>query len=467
VNQVSDTDTIAAIATPIGIGGIAVIRISGPAALEIADKSFRGKVSLNSAASHTAHFGTFVDGNEEAIDQVVATVFREPHSYTGEDVVEVSCHGGIYVTRSVLEAVLKSGARAATAGEFTKRAFLSGRIDLAQAEATADLIQASSSYSQRISLSQLEGRLSFKINELREKLINSCSLLELELDFSEEGLEFIDKSNIINEINSIVEPLKALHSSYSTGKIYREGVKVVIAGKPNVGKSSLMNALLQSNRAIVTEVPGTTRDVLEENIILDGLLFRLVDTAGVRTTSDIVESEGVRRTQREIEDADIALFIVDPTQGFDQQDGEIVALMKSHFAEETHSVVNVLNKTDICSEMPPNIQEWIHANEIIRISATKGTGLMDLRGKLVSTALEGKQNISDRSLVLTNARHRQAIEETLTSLDTVKAGLSGGISNDLVAVDLHRALNSLGEIIGVVSSEDVINNIFSKFCIGK
>ncbi|HLX11369.1 MAG TPA: tRNA uridine-5-carboxymethylaminomethyl(34) synthesis GTPase MnmE [Bacteroidota bacterium] len=462
-----DNDTIAAIATPIGTGGIAVIRISGDDAIAIADKCFRGKHPLASVESHTAHFGSFVNSGNEEIDQVVATIFKGPHSFTGEDVVEIGCHGGMFVTKTILESILSAGARAATPGEFTKHAFLNGRMDLAQAEATADLIHSSSNRAARSSISQLAGMLSNKINELRESLLTACSLLELELDFSEEGLEFINKSNIINNIESVIADLKTLLSSYSIGKIYREGIKVVIAGKPNVGKSSLMNALLNSDRAIVTDIPGTTRDVIEENITIDGILVRLVDTAGIRQSDNLVETEGIRRTNDQIADADIILFVLDPSQGFTQEDVKILSSMSQNLNGHSPTLIVAQNKSDLLNcrvkDFPPELVNL----PIQKISAKTGIGLDQLRSSLSQKAAQELENVSDSSLILTNSRHKQSIEKTISSLEISLNSLNSSLSNDLISIDIRAGLNALGEIVGVITSEDVLNNIFSKFCIGK
>ncbi|TAK65482.1 MAG: tRNA uridine-5-carboxymethylaminomethyl(34) synthesis GTPase MnmE, partial [Bacteroidetes bacterium] len=282
-------DTIAAIITPIGEGGISVIRISGAQAIEIAENGFRGKQRLSDVASHTVHFGSYIGGEGELLDDVLATIFKQPHSYTGEDVVEISCHGSILVTQKILESIIQHGARIAEPGEFTKRAFLNGKMDLTQAEAVADIIRTNSDRSHKASLLQLKGRTSQAIKSIRDKLLNICSLVELELDFSEEGLEFINRSEIESRLVSVIGEIEKLINSYSQGRVIRDGVKVVIFGKPNVGKSSLMNALLEKERAIVTHISGTTRDTIEENIHINGILFRLVDTAGLRETNDLIE----------------------------------------------------------------------------------------------------------------------------------------------------------------------------------
>ena len=460
----SDDDTIAAIATPIGVGGISVIRVSGKDAFTIADKGFRGKTSLALAQSHTVHFGRFVDTQSEILDEVLATVFRSPHSYTSDDTVEISCHGGMLVTKKILEALLSFGARMAEPGEFTKRAFLNGRIDLTQAEAIADLIQSGSESSRKASLQQLEGRLSNKINELRDKLLKTCGLLELELDFTEDGLEFIDKTNIIKQLGDLIDYLERLVQTYSLGKIYREGVKVVLTGKPNVGKSSILNALLDESRAIVTDVPGTTRDVIEESIEIDGLLFKIIDTAGIRESKDIVEREGIRRSESQVEDADIIVFIVDPTQGFNDEDSIIAQSLNKHEG----NLLVVQNKSDLLERKDLAMIAIPGAmRKPLELSARTGKGLDELRKELVNLALDSVRNVSDRSVIISNSRQKQSLILAIESLRLARKGLEDGFSNDLIAIDIRAGLNHLGEITGEITTEDILNNIFSKFCIGK
>ncbi len=298
-------DTIAAIATPIGEGGIAVIRVSGPDALAVADLGFRGKQKLSTVLTHTAHVGFFYDRTNEVIDEVIATVFRKPHSYTTEDVVEISCHGGIYITKKILGEIIMAGARMALPGEFTQRAFINGRIDLSQAEAVADLIKSHSELSHKTSIQQLHGRISHEIATLREKILNICSLLELELDFSEEGIEFKGRTVLVEEIQEIINTVDQMLSTYKVGKIYREGARIVIAGRPNAGKSSILNALINEDRSIVTNVAGTTRDIILESLIIEGVLFNIIDTADYVKAKILFEKQGIKRTEQEINKADI------------------------------------------------------------------------------------------------------------------------------------------------------------------
>lgn len=460
-------DTIVAIITPIGVGGISVLRLSGKHAIAIADKAFHGKQPLTEVATHTAHFGKIVGQDSEIIDEVVVTVFKEPFSYTGENVVEVSCHGSIFVAQKILSTFIELGASHAEPGEFTKRAFLNGKIDLSQAEAIADLIQSRSALSHKASLAQLEGRLSAKVSELRDKLINLCGLVELELDFVEEGLEFLDKSKMSEEIKKVIDTLTQLIDSYEFGKICRDGVRVVLTGKTNVGKSSLLNALLNDDRAIVTDISGTTRDVIEENIVINGLLFRLIDTAGLRETSDIVEMEGIRRTRKEVQDANIALFLVDASTGFDEEDKASLEEVRSLRKSDNKNLILVENKVDLLNgKADANSLDEFGITKI-RISAKTGEGLGELRLQLYNMALKSSDYSVESSMVVTNVRHRNALIKAKESLERVLKGLNEGQSNEFLAVDIRNATNSLGEIIGVVTTDDILNAIFSKFCIGK
>lgn len=465
----SETDTVTAIATPLGEGGISVLRISGLDAVTIADKVFKGKSMLSSAASHTAHFGTIVGEDGDVVDEVVATVFLGPNSYTGENTVEISCHGGILVTRRVLERILKMGARHAEPGEFTKRAFLNGRIDLSQAEAVADLIHARSDLALSSSVHQLEGALSERIHRLRSNLVDSIGLLELELDFVEEDLEFVDKKKFRQTVQETVGEIERLLGSFRAGRIYREGAKVVIAGAPNAGKSSLLNALLESNRAIVTDIPGTTRDTIEEAVAIEGISFRLTDTAGLRDTNDVVELEGVRRTEDEVRMADVVLLVLDASLGA-EGDQAVIRRFAARLVSLPVKSIYVLNKTDLPKR---NTQEILTGLGIgtgasrVEISAKTGFGLGNLQKLLVGTVLSGRRGGIDGSATVTNIRHFEALDRARGSLCLSLESLEQGQSSEFVAVDLRNALESLGEVTGEVTSEEILNSIFSKFCIGK
>ncbi len=465
-----DDDTIAAIATPIGEGGISVIRISGKDALEIGSNVFRGKTTLRAACSHTAHFGYIVDLHGQAIDEVVATVFRSPHSYTVEDSVEISCHGGILVTQKVLEAILQSGARLAQPGEFTKRAFLNGRIDLSQAEAVADLIHSRSELSHKSSLQQLEGRLSKAINRMRDELINASSLLELELDFAEEDIELASKQELSSRVTAILFELKGLVNTFSFGKVFREGVKVVISGKPNVGKSSLLNALLNENRAIVTNIPGTTRDIIEENINFEGILFRVVDTAGLRDSDNPVEIEGVKRTERQIASSDLILLVFDLSSPLEESDLRVVSAIRKELNDFEDRCIVVLNKLDLLKNgqnfdlmslgLSPGLRE-------VRVSAARHHGLDELRKTMVESVFTSRLPASESGVTITSLRHKEALSKALRHLDMALESLNSGRSGEFTTLDIRAALDYLGEIVGVVTTEDIIDNIFTNFCIGK
>ena len=468
----NEDDTIAAIATPIGEGGISVIRISGKTAFETADRVFRGKTVLKAAQTHTAHFGCIVGSGEKRIDEVVATVYKTPHSYTAEDCIEISCHGGVLVTRKVLEAVLQAGARLAEPGEFTKRAFLNGRLDLSQAEAVADLIHSRSELSHKSSIQQLSGGLSRKINTIRDELIETSSLLELELDFAEEGIELSNKQEISGRIADVLTDLRGLIESFSCGKFYREGVKVVISGSPNVGKSSLLNALLNENRAIVTEIPGTTRDTIEENIIIDGVLFRLVDTAGLHNAGDIVEKEGVRRTEGQLASSDFVLLVFDLSQPIDNSDFELIRSIRNRITNFDERCMFVFNKLDLVSNSQANHLQFPNLGldfdgRAVGVSALTHVGLDKLKKMLVGQVIYSKLTAPDLGVTVTNVRHKEALEKASEHLELSMKSLSQCRSPEFVSIDLRVALDYLGEIIGVVTTDDILNNIFAKFCIGK
>ncbi|MBI5464853.1 MAG: tRNA uridine-5-carboxymethylaminomethyl(34) synthesis GTPase MnmE [Ignavibacteriales bacterium] len=450
----STADTIAAIATPIGEGGIAIIRVSGKEALSVADRMFEGKHPLSVAASHTVHYGRIVGLNREYVDEVLCTVFRAPRSYTGEDVVEISCHGGLVITNRVLHQALCTGARSAEPGEFTLRAFLNGKLDLAQAEAVADLIHARSEKAREMSLHQLEGGLSQIVRRIRTALLETLGLLELELDFVEDGYEFVDRGKAIALINSVITDIDGLLSTKQEGRVLREGVRVVIAGAPNVGKSSLLNALLNEERAIVADVPGTTRDVIEDSINIHGALFQIADTAGIRASSDAVEQEGVRRTRLKIENADIVLLVSEAMRPVKNGSDPLL---------DGKNIIRVLNKADLAGDVPA-----IHGvnSAECRVSAKTGEGLAELREKMFSTALPniGSQ---DTSGLVTNSRHIEALERSRNHLLFAREGLNNSKSADLVSMDLMAGTKALAEIVGEVTSEEMLNSIFANFCVGK
>ncbi len=455
-------DTIAAISTPLGEGGISVIRLSGIGAFEVADRVFLGRTKLGEALSHSAHFGRIVDEAGNLVDEVVAVTFRAPASYTCEDVVELSCHGGYLVTQRVLERVLGAGARLAEPGEFTRRAFLNGRLDLSQAEAVADLIQSQSDAAYRSSVRQLSGELSRKIRGLRDDLLNLASLLELELDFTEEDVEFADKKILQARLESAVMTVDELLLSYSLGRVYREGVRITIAGRPNAGKSSLLNAVLGDTRAIVSEIPGTTRDTISESVSIKGVLFRLTDTAGLRETMDKIEREGVDRARKEAEEADIVLLVIDLMEGDYNGTEPIYSELEEICSKGGVKVVRVWNKVDLYQGEAPRMAVDGHN---FYVSAIRGDGIDSLKEGLFNMVL-GK-DLGESSVVVTNARHRSALEKARKNLAFALETLESGKSGEFVALDLRSGLNALGEITGEVTTEDILNNIFSRFCVGK
>jgi tRNA modification GTPase len=453
------TDTVAAIATPIGEGGISVLRISGANAIEISSKLFCGKANLRLAATHTAHFGNLNDDSGQIIDEVVCTIFKSPHSYTGEDTVEISCHGGVLVTRRILETIIHAGARQADPGEFTRRAFLNGRIDLSQAEAVADLIHAQSDKARQSSLEQLEGALSLKIKTLREELIQTVGLIELELDFVEEDLEFVDKKKVEDQITKASENTQKLINTYQLGKVYREGIKVAIVGEPNVGKSSLLNALLNENRAIVTDIPGTTRDFIEEKIAIEGIQFQLTDTAGLHETNDPIEQEGVRRTKKRIENADIVLQVFDATSP--QKNTQINLV-------DNKNVINVFNKKDLLNhEQIKSVNKKQKKTNNVFTSVRTGEGLEHLKRELFNVTAGDLKKAENNTVTVTNARHFSSLGSAKGALERAARAMHQKESNEFIALELRSAIDSLGEIIGVVTTEEILDSIFSKFCIGK
>lgn len=457
-------DTIGAVSTPHGEGGISVIRISGMKAFDIVSCIFsKSKTDLKpfnfeDAESHTIHFG-YVFEKGQIIDEVLASVFKNPNSYTGEDIIELSSHGGVFVTQKILKAVLSAGARHAEPGEFTKRAFLNRRIDLSQAEAVADLIKAKTEEAHRSSVNQLEGSLSAFVNKIRNELITTTALVELELDFAEEDVEFAKKEEIKNRTGQIIAGLEEIISSYISGKVIREGVNVVIAGKPNSGKSSLFNSLLKSERAIVSEFSGTTRDYIEENLIIGGVLFNLTDTAGLRTTEDIIETEGIRRSYGKIESSDLVLFLIDSSQ-----DEKTVRKDFDNYTDnfKSQKTILVFSKTDIAGQ-----KNFSFAGEYIPVSINDAESVTNLKKEMVRIATLGTVPVSSGAVILTNLRHKICLERTAEALKNVQKSIEDKMSGEFLSVDLRNALNALGEITGEITNDDILHHIFAKFCIGK
>lgn len=452
-------ETIAAIATPPGTAGLAVIRVSGVRAVELVSSVFRG-ADLNAVASHTAHYGHVVGADGAVVDEVLMTVFRTPRSYTGEDSVEISCHGGAVVTRSVLDCLLAAGVRHAEPGEFTRRAFLNGRIDLVQAEAVADLIHAQSHEAHRASLRQLGGALSAHVRTIRERLTHAASMLELNLDFVEEDVAFLPAEELRALVRHASEEIRGALDSYGTGRLVREGVRVVLLGPPNVGKSSLLNLLLGSQRAIVTDVPGTTRDFIEEPLLLRGELFRFIDTAGLRATEDLVEREGIARTQAMAREADIICFLSEAAVGVDAMD----ALCASGPAlRPDQQALRLFTKSDLAD----GATKAFLATKGLPVSTMDGEGIEALRDRLAALARGVCAATEGGSVLVTNARHADCLRRGLDALGRAEAALEEGRTEEFVALDIREAIEALGEIIGEVTSDDVLNGIFARFCIGK
>jgi tRNA modification GTPase len=466
--KISRTDSITAVATPPGEGAIAVIRISGSDALEIGDRIFRGRGPLSASRGFTLHHGTIVSADGLDLDEVLATVFRSPRSYTGEDTLEISCHGGLFVTNAVLNAVLAAGARRAEPGEFTRRAYLNGKMDLSRAEAVASLISAGSDRAHRASLEQLRGRLAGTVEEMRTGLKRLCALLEVDLDFSEEGISVIGKTEIDRKISETKERLEHLAETFRTGKIYRDGVSVVIVGPPNSGKSSLFNALLKESRAIVTPIPGTTRDYLEESLTLEGILFRITDTAGLRESEDPIESEGIARSVTSVETADIVLFVDEA--GGDTPQREV--LTKSLPITGEQQLILVRNKIDLMSgesKKLPHVDQ-IELRGGIRIeiwlSALTGMGVHTLAEQLVNIVGESELSTHETVCVISE-RHAESLLRGARSLGTALQSLNAGMTNEFVAFDIRESVSALGEISGEITSEEILNSIFAEFCVGK
>ena len=434
--------TICAISTPYGVGGIAVIRVSGDDAIAIVDRIFVGRKPLRDAQANTVCYGRIQTA--EVLDEVLCSVFRAPHSFTGEDTVEIACHGSIYIQQELVRWLIDAGCRAAEPGEFTRRAFLNGKMDLTQAESVADLIAAQSKAEKDLALSQLRGSVSNELASLRERLLHFTSLVELELDFADhEELEFADRGELTALADEIEKKLAALIASFRTGNAIRNGIPVAIVGAPNVGKSTLLNALLGEQRAIVSDIQGTTRDTIEDTLIIDGILFRLIDTAGLRETDDTIENMGIERSLRAAQNAQIIVHVSDGTA----VSGDRLAV--------SGTVIQVLNKADL--------QPKAKSQELIAISA-KNNDIEPLKRELVRIA---KESMQTSAVMLSNARHYEAVVRAHAAIERVQEGLVAGLSGELLSLDLQDCLNALGEVTGQITNQEVLANIFSKFCIGK
>ena len=455
-------DTIVALATPAGNGAIGVIRLSGPDAITIANRVFSGK-DLTRQASHTIHFGNIVDG-ETILDEVLVSLFVAPRSYTRENVVEISCHGSTFIIESIIKLLLKNGARAATAGEFTLRAFLNGQMDLSQAEAVADLIASNSKASQQVAMQQLRGGFSTQLQQLREQLVQFASLIELELDFAEEDVEFANRDQLKSLIFEISRVIGGLIQSFELGNAIKLGINTVIAGRPNAGKSTLLNALLNEERAIVSHIPGTTRDTIEEVLNINGINFRLTDTAGIREATDTIEQIGVQRTMEKISQSAMLIYLFDAEQ-------ITIEDLKSDIADLQKPGINMLfvaNKIDLLEgeRAAGKISPLQAAGllEIITISAKEKLYIDELKQKIYTTAVNDQ--LAGNDILVTNIRHLEALQKTQNALAQVISGMDS-VTSDFLSMEIKQALHYLGEITGQVTTDDLLENIFSKFCIGK
>ncbi len=459
-------DTIAAISTPLGEGGIGIVRLSGKDALPIAEKLFHSpkNKSLRNAKSHSVIYGFIKDPAAEiVIDEILAMVMRSPYSYTREDVVEIHCHGGMLPLRKTLELVLKHGARLADPGEFTKRAFMNGRIDLSQAEAVLDLVKSKTDESRRIAMEQLQGGLSDKITTLRDRLTELCVNTEAYIDFPDDEIETASAKTMLQSMKDIGSELELLLRTYDEARFFREGLSTAIVGRPNVGKSSLLNALVKKDRAIVTELPGTTRDIIEEYLNIKGLPLRIMDTAGIRDVKDAAEKEGVKRSLRSIEHADLVIAIFDRNEPLKDEDVEVLNKVKNK------NTIIVLNKCDL----PFVVDEAVLVSHVtplnapvLHISATRGDGLEGLKDSIVEACLKDWKEERD-GIVISNLRHKIALEHAIISLESANHALTDGQPLEILALELRDALERLGEIVGSVTTEEILNMIFNEFCIGK
>ena len=456
-------DTIAAIATPLGEGGIGIVRLSGPEAVKIAERIFRAQnKNWISAGSHRLFYGHIIDREGLVIDEVLLSYMRAPHTYTREDVVEINCHGGIVPLRRVLELVLGYGARLAGPGEFSKRAFLNGRLDLAQAESVIDIIRARTDAGLKLAMSQLRGELSGKITSLQKKLLGLLAQIEAVVDFPEEGLEESAGDEILVKSQALLSEVEQLIRGADTGKIYREGISTVIIGRPNVGKSSLLNAMLREERAIVTEIPGTTRDIIEEIINIRGIPLKIIDTAGLHETEDVVEKIGVERTRDNIKRADLVLLVLDAARGLTNEDKAIIESIG-----EKKSII-LLNKVDVkeIKIEKSKVERFSPGSPLLWISAEQGTGLIELEETIVNMVLGG-QAASSEAVLVSSVRHKQALEKASAHLSEAVNGILGKLPLDMVSIDLRSAWEALGDITGSTSTEELLDRIFADFCIGK
>lgn len=464
-NITTQDDTICAIATPSGVGAIAVIRISGNDTFSIVNTIFspQSKKPLEQAQANTIHYG-WIKNNSRVIDEVLVSVFKNPNSYTGEDSVEISCHGSVYIQQEILQLLVSKGARMARPGEFTLRAFLNGKKDLSQAEAVADLVVSNSKASHKLAIDQMRGEFSSQIKKLRKQLVDFTSLLELELDFSEEDVEFADREKLKTLIKAIKKEATALVNSFSMGNVLKNGIPVAIIGKPNVGKSTLLNAILKEERAIVSETPGTTRDTIEDILVINGISFRFIDTAGLRESKEEIENLGIERTYEKIRQAKIILYMFDAGETSIEEVDEVLEDIREKFGGQDKKIILLGNKIDMLMEVPKEFNKLVEL-ETIFISAKRKENLHLIPDSLVRSISDGTEE--SQSTIVTNTRHYEALLKVQESVDTVIKGLDDNIPNDLLASDIRSALHHLGLITGEVTSDEILGNIFENFCIGK
>lgn len=453
-------DTIAAISTPRGEGGIGIVRISGNNALDILEKIFKPKSgkAIKGLRNYSINYGHIFDG-KTLVDEVLVSIMKAPNTYTREDIVEINCHGGFVITEKVLEVVLKNGARIAEIGEFTRRAFLNGRIDLTQAEAVIDLIHGKTEKSVSLSLNQLRGDLKEQIEHLKKLVLDVAAHINVVLDYPEEGIDDPLPEHLVENLQEVLDTTDRLIRSYDKGKMIKEGIKTAIVGKPNVGKSSILNSVLKEERAIVTHVAGTTRDVIEEVVNLKGIPLVLVDTAGIRKTDDLVENIGVEKSKKLIESADLILFVVDGSRPLDEED------IKIHEAIKAEKVIGILNKIDIKEDI--DLSPLTKISKWLEISAIKNQGIDEMEEEIYRHIIDENIEDSSQKITITNVRHKSALEKTKQSIENIFETIESGLPMDLMAVDIKGALDSLSEVTGEISSEDLLDHIFSNFCVGK
>lgn len=459
-------DTICALSTPAGAGAIAVIRLSGRKTFEIIDKLFVPVPSAGRFAdmgSHRIALGQLMDG-DKPLDEVLVSKFVAPHTYTGEDVIEISCHGSWFIQQEILRLLIDQGARMASPGEFTMRAFLNGKMDLSQAEAVADLIASNSATSHTIAFRQMRGHFSRRIHELRAQLLDFASLIELELDFSEEDVEFANRDKLIELLLTIKAEVKKLIKSFALGNVLKNGIPVAIIGKPNVGKSTLLNALLNEEKAIVSDIPGTTRDSIEDTIVIEGVAFRFIDTAGLRDSDDVIESIGIERTYEKIRQAAIILYMFDASVTTMEEINATIKEFKDNLEDENKHVILIANKIDMLEEIPHNFRNLVEL-ETIFVSAKRKENMQLIADSLLKSVNTGVEEANQS--IVSSSRHYQALKDTLEAVQHIKAGIEEGLSGDLLSTDIRLALNHLGSITGEVTNDEILGNIFGRFCIGK